>query len=66
MQISSGDIIVLDVDGGVCVKQERAEEVLKASEARLTKEAALRKKLLAGEISYDQHGLRDYVERSGK
>ncbi len=66
MQISSGAIIVLDVDGGVCVKHERAEEVLKASEARLIKEATLRKKLLAGEISYDLHGLRDYVERSGK
>ncbi len=66
MQISSGDIIVLDVDGGVCVKHERAEEVLKASEARLAKEATLRKKLLAGEISYDLHGLRDYVGRSGK
>ncbi len=66
MQISSGDIIVLDVDGGVCVKHERAEEVLKASEARLIKETTLRQKLLAGEISYDLHGLRDYVERSGK
>ena len=65
-QISSGDIIVLDADGGVCIKHERAEKVLKASEARLTKEATLRKKLLAGEISYDLHGLRNYVEGSKK
>ena len=65
-QISSGDIIVLDADGGVCIKHERAEEVLKASEARLTKEATLRKKLLAGEISYDLHALRAYVERNKK
>jgi 4-hydroxy-4-methyl-2-oxoglutarate aldolase len=65
-QIASGDIIVLDADGAVRVKRERAEAVLKASEERLAKEAALRKKLLAGEISYDLHGLRDYVEKSKK
>ena len=60
--ISTGDIVVLDVDGAVCVKRERADAVLKASEERLVKEANLRKKLLAGEISYDLHGLRAYVE----
>lgn len=63
-QISTGDIMVLDGDGAVCVKRERAEEVLKASEERLTKENDLRKKLLVGQISYDLHGLRDYVERN--
>jgi len=65
-QISSGDIVVLDIDGGVCVKQERVDEVLKASEERLAKESALREKLLAGQISYELHGLRDYVERNQK
>jgi len=65
-KISSGDIVVLDADGGVCIKRERADEVLKASEERLKKEAGLREKLLAGQISYDLHGLRDYVERSKK
>jgi 4-hydroxy-4-methyl-2-oxoglutarate aldolase len=65
-QISSGDIVVMDVDGAVCVKRERADEVLKASEERLVKEANLRKKLLAGEISYDLHGLRETVERNKK
>jgi 4-hydroxy-4-methyl-2-oxoglutarate aldolase len=63
-QIASGDILVLDVDGGVCIRRERVEDVLKASEERLAKEAALRKKLLAGHLSYDLHGLRDYVERN--
>jgi 4-hydroxy-4-methyl-2-oxoglutarate aldolase len=62
--IAPGDIVVLDADGGVRVKRERIEEVLKASEERLVKEDALRKKLLEGQISYDLHGLRDYVERS--
>ena len=63
-QISPADIVVLDADGGVCVKQERAGEVLQASEARFEKESRLRKKLEAGEISYDLHGLREVVEKN--
>ena len=66
MQIAAGDILVLDADGGVRVKRERVEEVLKASEERLAKENALRKKLLAGQMSYDLHGLREFVERNKK
>lgn len=66
MQISSGDVLVLDADGAVCIKRERMDAVLKASEERLAKEASLRKKLLAGEISYDLHGLREYVEKNKK
>jgi len=65
-EIATGDIVVMDVDGAVCVKQERLEEVLKASEERRAKEAAMREKLLAGQITYDLHGLRDYVERNKK
>ena len=64
--IAPGDIVVMDGDGGVRVKRGRVEEVLKASEERLAREDALRKKLLAGQISYDLHGLRDYVERNQK
>lgn len=63
-QIASGDILVLDADGGVCVRRERVDEVLNASEERLAKEDALRKKLLAGQMSYDLHGLREVVERN--
>lgn len=63
-QIASGDVVVMDVDGAVCIKQARFDDVLKASEERLEKEAALRKKLLAGQISYDLHGLRANVERN--
>lgn len=65
-RIASGDVVVMDVDGAVCVKRERVDDVLKASEERLEKEAALRKKLLAGQISYDLHGLRAFVERNQK
>jgi len=59
--ISSGDIIVLDADGGMCVKRERVAHVLKASEERLERETRLREKLLTGQTSYDLHGLREYV-----
>lgn len=62
--ISLGDIVVLDADGGVCVKRERSDEVLEAAEARLDREARLREKLLSGDMSYDLHGLRDYVNRN--
>jgi len=63
-QISPADIVVLDADGGVCVKQERIGEILLASEARFEKETRLREKLEAGEISYDLHGLREFVEKN--
>ena len=62
--ISPADIIVLDADGGVCINQEHTEEVLRASDARFEKEARLREKLVAGEISYDLHGLRVVVEKN--
>jgi 4-hydroxy-4-methyl-2-oxoglutarate aldolase len=61
--ISPSDILVLDADGGVCVRRELAGKVLAAAEARFEREADLRKKLLAGEITYDIHGLRKLVER---
>jgi len=63
-QISPSDILVLDMDGGVCVKRERVTEVLQASEARFEKEARLREKLVTGEMSYNLHGLRDVVEKN--
>jgi 4-hydroxy-4-methyl-2-oxoglutarate aldolase len=62
-QISPSDVLVLDADGGVCVKRERVKEVLRASEARLEREARLRAKLVVGELSYDLHGLREVVEK---
>jgi 4-hydroxy-4-methyl-2-oxoglutarate aldolase len=65
-QISPSDILVLDTDGGVCVKHERVDEILQASEARFEKEARMRERLLAGEISYDIHGLREVVEKKRK
>ena len=62
-EINSGDIIVLDADGAVCVQQARLADVLEKSEARLEREARMRARLEAGEISYDIHGLRAYVQK---
>lgn len=62
--IAPNDIIVLDTDGAVCVKRERVEQVLQASQDRFEREARLREKLEAGATSFDLHGLREYVERN--
>lgn len=61
--IRPGDIVILDADGGVCVQHDLAGKALEAAEARFEREAKLREKLLAGEISYDLHGLRKLVEK---
>jgi 4-hydroxy-4-methyl-2-oxoglutarate aldolase len=65
-RISPTDIVVLDADGGVSIPHQRAQEILKASEARFEHEAHLREKLAAGEISYDLHKLRGIVEKERK
>lgn len=64
--IAPNDIVVMDADGAVCVKHERVEQILKASQDRFEREARLREKLITGQTSYDLHGLRDYVERNRK
>ena len=62
-QIAPFDILVLDADGGVCIKCERSAEVLIASIGRCEKEARFREKLSTGETSYDLHRLREVVEK---
>jgi 4-hydroxy-4-methyl-2-oxoglutarate aldolase len=61
--IRPDDIVVLDTDGAICVKQERLEAVLAKAETRLEREARMRARLEAGELSYDIHDLREYVEK---
>jgi 4-hydroxy-4-methyl-2-oxoglutarate aldolase len=60
--IRPGDTVVLDVDGAVIVRQERKDEVLAASRARLEQEAVKRAKLQGGQLSYDLDNLRARVE----
>lgn len=57
--IHPGDMVVLDADGGVCVPQARAAEVLRSAEARLEKETRLLELLHSGALTYDLHGLRE-------
>lgn len=64
--IAAGDIIVLDADGAVVVAAQQAAQVLQAAQEREEREAALRKQLLAGALSYDLHGLRKLVEQEEK
>lgn len=57
-RIHPGDIVLLDSDGGVVVARDRVGEVLVAARERQRREAALRPRLAAGELSYDIYGLR--------
>lgn len=61
-QISSGDILLLDSDGAVCIPRQRLAEATAAAKARAEREAILRQRLAAGELTFDLHGLRQYVE----
>src|SRR5690606_35675463 len=63
--VRRGDVVILDRDGAVVVSEGRLDEVLEKSRARLAKEAGMRERFAAGEISYDIHGLRAVVEGKG-
>lgn len=56
------DIVILDADGGVCIAGERGKDVLRAAEERYAREASLREKLLAGETTFNLHGLREVLD----
>jgi 4-hydroxy-4-methyl-2-oxoglutarate aldolase len=60
--IRPGDVVVMDDDGAVVVRHERADEVLAASRERVENERVKRARLQAGELSYDIDGLRERVE----
>jgi 4-hydroxy-4-methyl-2-oxoglutarate aldolase len=54
-----------DVDGIVVVPRLDAPEVVRASEARLAKEAKNRERLKAGELGLDMYGLREKLKNLG-
>src|SRR6266700_2413969 len=56
--IAPGDVVVLDADGAAGVPMQQAPHILEAAQARYNRETELRKKLQAGALSYDLHGLR--------
>jgi 4-hydroxy-4-methyl-2-oxoglutarate aldolase len=56
--VHPGDAIIGDIDGVVVVRRESVDEVLRSSEERAAKEAAVRKRLAAGELGLDIYNLR--------
>jgi 4-hydroxy-4-methyl-2-oxoglutarate aldolase len=60
--IRPGDLVVMDCDGAMALPVERIDEVLPLALEREAREAELRKRYAAGELSYDLNGLREVVE----
>ena len=63
--VHPGDVIVADVDGLVVVPRQTAEDVVRACEARLAKEANNRERLRAGELGLNMYGLREKLKNLG-
>jgi len=60
-----GDVIVADNDGVVVVPRLRAAEVVKASEARVQREAGVRKRYAVGELGLDMNNMRPRLAEKG-
>jgi 4-hydroxy-4-methyl-2-oxoglutarate aldolase len=61
-EIRPGDLVVMDCDGAMALPIERVDEVLPLAVERAEREAAMRVRYAAGELSYDLNGLREIVE----
>lgn len=60
--VNPGDIIVADADGVVAVPLDEAPSVLQAANARTEKEAAVIKRLRAGESLFDIYGYQKVLD----
>jgi 4-hydroxy-4-methyl-2-oxoglutarate aldolase len=63
--VHAGDVVVADDDGVCVVEREVAADVLRASEARVAKEAAYREVLGSGTLGLDHNNLRPLLDKLG-
>jgi len=63
--VHPGDLIAADDDGVVVVPRLAADDVLRRSEEREAKEAAVRARLQAGELGLDIYGMREKLAAKG-
>lgn len=63
--VHPGDIVVADDDGVTIVPRQRAAQTLEAATARAEREAAVRTRYAAGEISMDVNALRPVLDALG-
>lgn len=63
--VQPGDVIVADDDGACVVARAEAPAVLQQGVAREAKEAAVRKRLQAGELGLDVYGMRERLAQKG-
>ena len=61
-EIRPGDLIVMDCDGAMALPAARIDEVLPLSLEREKREAEMRLRYAAGELSYDVQGIRKLIE----
>ena len=63
--VSPGDVVCADDDGVVIVPRGSASNTLRAAESRIEKEEGSRRRLAAGELGLDVHGLRNKLADLG-
>jgi 4-hydroxy-4-methyl-2-oxoglutarate aldolase len=62
IEIRPGDLVVMDCDGAMALPAARIDEVLPLALEREQREAEMRVRYAAGELSYDVQGIRKLVE----